>query len=65
MADAAERARWWHTASVMSVVANIMRGKSSKFVSAKDLHPMERREESHLVVESMSALVGLKIGGGS
>lgn len=51
MADAAERAQWWHTASLMSSVVNLMRGKHSKFVSPKDLHPLERREEVDLVVD--------------
>jgi len=43
MAEGAESIRWWHTAHVLAMLANVNRdAKKSRAFKAADFHPYER-----------------------
>ena len=39
MATGANRALWWHTASLQATVMNLFRPKGKKAITPKELHP--------------------------
>lgn len=47
MAESRQRADWWHTAALLATIQNVF---SSRKVTARECHPMERRKPM-LVIE--------------